>query len=109
MQKERPIDHIVIIPARDRYVVNDESLRRADATQPAFAQPQTKVHVLISREEMLAEAADFMEQRLAHHQACGGEGGDFPSTGQAAGISIHADWESAHDLVGCAPHAESNA
>ena len=65
IQKEHSIDHVVITLAGNGLVVNDQSPGRADQTQPAFAQAQTKIHVLISGEKMFVEAADFMEERLA--------------------------------------------
>ena len=58
---------------------------------------------------MLVEAADFMEERFANHQACGGHGRDFPSAGETAGITIHAERKPAHGVIGRFPHSEGNA
>ena len=59
----------VIPAAADRFVVEQTDMRQHDVPQPACPELEAKVHVLVVAGQALVEAAAFLEQDTAQHQA----------------------------------------
>src|SRR2546421_121496 len=75
----------------------------------ASRQAQTQIYVRVSREEMFIEPAELAEERPANHQARAGESGDFACADETAGVTVHADRETPHGVIGRSAHAQRHA